>query len=337
MELIKLIITANEDFVLFSPPDVKQNYLLLLAKLNLFRSRLNKDVLLAMTRLNQFSESRCVASKRFSFSTEDGLHEVVGPSVVYGCSSSSRRMVLHSSSTNMEQSFLPSLTDNNRAKIKQDPKMGAKKKSLRQKKEDDDRMFISFPEIASTMQATKKASKSFARKSSSRKASHQSEGMSKSRHSGNKNRRGKVRLPSLVLTPKSERMASEEKWSTALGLRDSYEIPRDLFDKLTDEILKIDRQMKEEEKIRQIRKKRINYDDRKPELPSSWSSELERTSRPGFSYFPCLTRSVGEPLGSKDLFRTEDRTSERILRQERAIRRKIREFKNRHTHYNPTV
>lgn len=52
MELIKLIITANEDFVLFSPPDVKQNYLLLLAKLNLFRSRLNKDVLLAMTRLN---------------------------------------------------------------------------------------------------------------------------------------------------------------------------------------------------------------------------------------------------------------------------------------------
>lgn len=250
-------------------------------------------------------------------------------------------MGLYSSSTNTEQSFLPALTDNTEVKIKQEVKVAAKKNGLRQKKKNDDRMFVSFPEVAKTIQVTTKASKLFARKSSSAQKTSQLTGdMSKNRQCATKNyfvgkkRSGKVRLPPLVVTPAAERVVSEESWSAALGLRDSYEIPRKVFNRLTDEILKIDQQMKEEATIRRIRKKRISYDDKKQEL-SSWEiSAFDRTSRPGFSYFPSLTKSVRELPESNDLFGIENLKKDRMFREERTIQRKMREFKNRHSHFH---
>ena len=293
-----------------------------------------------MTSLNQFSESECVASKSFIFSAEESLHEVADPSSVYGCPSASRKMVLYSSQTATmeEQSYLPSLTDNNGAMNEQDAKMGAKKKGQRQKKRNDDRMYVSFPEVAQTIQVTKKASKAFARRSSSLKATYQTVDMSKNRQSATKeslvkkNRSGELRLPSLVLTPNSERVATEERWSNALGLRDSYEIPRKVFNKLTDDILKINQQITEESKMRQIREDRIiDAVKKSTERPSSFE---RLTSRPGFSYFPCLTRSVRELPRSNGPFWTEDKKRERMFREEQTIQRKMRQFKNRHSHFH---
>ena len=256
---------------------------------------------------------------------------------VHGCSTASRRMGLYSGSINTEQSILPSLTANNEAKSKQEGKVAANKNGVRQKKKNDDRMFVSFPEVAKTIQVTTKASKLFARKSpSTLKTSQQTEDMSKNRQFATNNyfvrkkRSGKVRLPPLVVAPAAERVVSEESWSAALGLRDSYEIPRKVFSRLTDEILKIDRQMKEEATVRRIREKRISFDDKKKEL-SPWEiSAFERTSRPGFSYFPSLKKSVGELPESNDLLWMENLKTDRMFREERSIQRKMKEFKNRH-------
>ena len=133
-----------------------------------------------------------------------------------------------------DQTFLPSLTDNKGPDDKQSAKMGAKKKSLRQRKVNGDRMFVSFPEVAKTIRVAKKTVKSFAVNSSSSKTSSlKTEDMSNRKKTGenlsdlNKDQlRKQLRLPSLVLTPTSERRMSEERWSNALGLRDRYEIPR---------------------------------------------------------------------------------------------------------------
>ena len=244
-----------------------------------------------------------------------------------------------------DQTFLPSLTDNKGPDHKQSAKMGAKKKSLRQRKVNGDRMFVSFPEVAKTIRVAKKTVKSFAVNSSSSKTSSlKTEDMSKRKKTGenlsdlNKDQlRKQLRLPSLVLTPTSERRMSEERWSNALGLRDRYEIPRGVLNKLTDEIFKIDQQLREEAKIRQIREQRMAFDVKKPKLLSSELNDFERTSRPGFSYFPCIDKSVVDLPASNELFWIEDREQERLLREEKMIQRKMREFKNRHSHFKPRV
>ena len=234
-------------------------------------------------------------------------------------------MVLYS---NMEQPFLPSLMDNNGA--------NGKKKNLHEKNQSDERIYVSFPEVGKTVQATKKASKSFRKRSSSKK-SLQTEDMSKVKNK-NKDRSGRVLLPSLVLTPTSERIASEKRWSNALGLRDSYEIPLTVLNKLTNEILKIDQQLKEEAKIRQIREERIICNKKKPmELSPPELTDFVPTSRPGFSYFPCLTTRAVDLSGSKELFWIEDKGREKMFQEERQIQRKMRQFKNRHSHFNPSV
>lgn len=244
-----------------------------------------------------------------------------------------------------DQTFLPSLTDNKGPDDKQSAKMGAKKKSLRQRKVNGDRMFVSFPEVAKTIRVAKKTVKSFAVNSSSSKTSSlKTEDMSKRKKTGenlsdlNKDQlRKQLGLPSLVLTPTSERRMSEERWSNVLGLRDRYEIPRGVLNKLTDEIFKIDQQLREEAKIRQIREQRMAFDVKKPKLLSSELNDFERTSRPGFSYFPCITKSVVDLPASNELFWIEDREQERLLREEKIIQRKMREFKNRHSHFKPRV
>lgn len=245
-----------------------------------------------------------------------------------------------------DQSFLPSLTDNKGPDDKQSAKMGAKKKSLRQRKVNGDRTFVSFPEVAKTIRVAKKTVKSFAANSSSSKTSSlKTEDMSKRKKTGenvsdlNKDQlRKQLRLPSLVLTPTSERRMSEERWSNALGLRDRYEIPRGVLNKLTDEIFKIDQQLREEAKIRQIREQRMAFDVKKPKLLSSeLRNDVVRTSRPGFSYFPCITKSVVDLPAANELFWIEDREQERLLREEKMIQRKMREFKNRHSHFKPSV
>lgn len=245
-----------------------------------------------------------------------------------------------------DQTFLPSLTDNKAPDDKQSAKMGAKKKSLRQRKVNGDRMFVSFPEVAKTIRVAKKTAKSFAVNSSSSKTSSlKTEDMSKRKKTGenvsdlNKDQlRKQLRLPSLVLTPTSERRMSEERWSNALGLRDRYEIPRGVLNKLTDEIFKIDQQLREEAKIRQIREQRMAFDVKKPKLLSSeFRNDFVRTSRPGFSYFPCITKSVVDLPAPNELFWIEDGEQERLLREEKMIQRKMREFKNRHSHFKPSV
>lgn len=244
-----------------------------------------------------------------------------------------------------DQTFLPSLTDNKVPDDKQSAKMGAKKKSLRQRKVNGDHMFVSFPEVAKTIRVAKKTVKSFALNSSpSKTSSLKTEDMSKRKKTGenvsdlNKDQlRKQLRLPSLVLTPTSERRMSEERWSNALGLRDRYEIPRGVLNKLTDEIFKIDQQLKEEAKIRQIREQRMAFGVKKPKLLSSELNDFVRTSRPGFSYFPCIAKSVEDLPAPNELFWIEEREQERLLREEKMIQRKMREFKNRHSHFKPSV
>lgn len=278
---------------------------------------------------------------RFTSSSDKIFGEVVS-SVVYGCLSAYRRMVLYSTTANMEQSFLPSLTDDSGEKSKQDVNVSVKKKRSRQKNKNDDGVFVSFPEVANTIKVTAKASISFARKSSSLKTSFQTEESPKNTHSVaktdsyfNKYRGRKLRLPPLTISPLSDKIASEKRWSAVLGLRDSYEMPRAVLDKLTDDIRKIDKQMKEEVKMRQIRQKRMCYKSSTQELSSSKTSGDDRTSRPGFSYFPSLTTSaVKESPGFDDVFIKEDHTRTRMSLEEEIIQRKMKEFKNRHSHFN---
>lgn len=246
-------------------------------------------------------------------------------------------MVLYSNSDSQEQSFLPSIADNNGSKRKHKAKKGTKGKDLRQKKQKD--VMVHFPELA-----TKNSSKTFTRKSSSPKVTFQTQEMLKKRQkeatnsTSHEKRRRNLRLPSLALTSTSESVTSKpstESWSAALGLRDTYEIPRGLLNKLTDEILKIDRQMREEAKIQRIRENRI--------ISSEWGHSImpkhsfsvgtfERTSRQGFSYFPSLqTRSVDQSSDSMSPHWAEDKMRERMIRQEAEIGRKLKEFKNRHS------
>ncbi|XP_078370999.1 uncharacterized protein LOC144654673 isoform X1 [Oculina patagonica] len=255
--------------------------------------------------------------------------------------SSPCRMVLHSTSENKEEAFLPSITDNNGSKSKQKAKRGAKtkKKGSRNKKQKD--AFVRFPELATDNGLTKNSAKTFARKSSSPKATLQSQEILKKSQSEtakfttHERRRGNLHLPSLAsttLTSESARSKPTERWSIALGLRDSYEIPRSVFNKLTDDILKIDRQMREEAKIKEIREQRmISREWMETELSSS-EGTFGRTSNPRFSYFPCLqTKSTGDRAESMSPHWAKGKISERMIHQEREIERKLREFKHRHS------
>lgn len=244
-------------------------------------------------------------------------------------------MVLYSSSDDQEQSFLPSIDGNNSSKRKHNAKSGTKAEGLRQKKQKD--AVDSFPELA-----TKTSSKAFDKKSSSSKVTFQTHDMLKRRHKGatksttHEKRRGNLRLPSLALTTTSESGTSKptENWSTALGLRETYEIPRGLLNKLTNEILKIDRQMREEAKIQQIRESRMISSKLKDSMKAehSFSEATEQTSRQRFSYFPCLqARSADQSSDSRPPHWAEDKMRERMNRHEAEIGRKLREFKHRHS------
>ena len=248
-------------------------------------------------------------------------------------------MVLYSNSDSREQSFLPSIADNNGSKRKHNAKKGTKGKDSRQKKQKD--VMVRFPELA-----TKNSSKTLTRKSSSPKVTFQTQEMLRKRQkeatksTTNENRRRNLRLPSLALTEStSESVTSKptESWSAALGLRDTYEIPRGLLNKLTDEILQIDRQMREEAKIQRIRENRIISQSSEwglsimPEHSYSVGT-FERTSRQGFSYFPCLqTRPMDQGSDSMPPHWAEDKMRERMIRNESEIGRKLKEFKHRHS------
>lgn len=281
-----------------------------------------------------FSKPRCIASKSSSFSAETCT------SLTFTGFSSPRRMVLYSSTGDNEQSFLPSIADNNGSKRKHGAEIGAKEKGLRINKKQKDAPFVRLPEVAMASVSAKNLSKSFARKSSSPKITFKTNEMLKRRQSGatkststHEKRRGDLQLPSLV-SESSVTGKPVESWSTALGLRDSYEIPRGLLNKLTDDILKIDRQMREEAAIQQIREKRIISpewrESMKPKLSSSGVT-FGRTSLPGFSYFPSLTRSAGERPGSMAPHLAGDKIRERTISQEQEIQRKMKEFKHRHS------
>jgi len=246
-------------------------------------------------------------------------------------------MVLYSSSDDQEpESFLPSIDSNNGSKRKHNAKSGTKAEGLHQKKQKD--AVVSFPELA-----TKNSSKTFAKKPSSSNVTFQSHDMLKKRHKGTtkstkqEKRRGNLRLPSLALTTTSESGTSKptENWSTALGLRETYEIPRSLLNKLTNEILKIDRQMREEAKIQQIRESRTISSKLRDSMKAEHSfseATSEQTSRQRFSYFPCLqARSADLSSDSRPPHWAEDKMRERMNRHEAEIGRKLREFKHRHS------
>jgi len=245
-------------------------------------------------------------------------------------------MVLYSSSDKQEQSFLPSMADSNGSKRKHKAESDTKKKDLRQKKQND--ASVHFPELA-----TKSSSKTFSRKTSSPKVTFQTQEMLKRRQKEAtkptklEKRRSNLRLPSLALTPTSESVTSKptESWSVALGLRDTYEIPRGLLNKLTNEILKIDRQMREEAKIQWIRESRMISSEWGPSQKpkhSYFEGTFKRTSRQGFSYFPSLQkRSLVQSPDSMPPHWAEDKMRERMIRHEEEIGRKMREFKHRHS------
>lgn len=307
------------------------------SKLSRFNVASPTEVLNICTLFTQkaFYESRAAKAQLLSH-TQSFSTDTSCSSLTFTEYSLSRRMVLYSSSDNQEQSFLPSIADDNSSKRKHKAKSGTKKKYLRQKKQKD--VIVHFPELA-----TKNSSKTVARKSSSPKVTFQAQEMLKTRQKEAtkptklEKRRGNLRLPSLALTSTSEGVTSKptESWSAALGLRDTYEIPRGLLNKLTDEILKIDRQMREEAKIQRIRENRM--------ISSEWGHSIEpkhsyfegtfeRTSCQGFSYFPCLQkRSVDQSSDSMPPHWAEDKMRERMTRHEAEIGRKLREFKHRHS------
>jgi len=245
-------------------------------------------------------------------------------------------MVLYSSSEKQEQSFLPSIADNNGSKRKHKAESGTKEKDLRQKKQND--AFVHFPELAAET-----SSKTLPRKTSAPKVTFQTQEMLKkgqkeaTKPTKVEKRRGNLRLPSLALMPTSESVTCKptESWSVALGLRDTYEIPRGLLNKLTDEILKIDRQMREEAKIQWIRENRMTSLECGPSAKpkhSYFQSTFEGTSRQGFSYFPSLQkRSQDQSSDSMPPHWAEDKIRDRMIRHEAEIGRKMREFKHRHS------
>ena len=247
-------------------------------------------------------------------------------------------MVSYSSSDSQEQSFLPSIDENKGSKRKHKAKSSTKGKGLRQKKQKD--VTVHFPELAA-----KNSTKTLPRKTSLPKVTFQTQDMLKRRQkeatkstTHEKRRPGNLRLPSLALTSTAnENVTSKptESWSAALGLRETYEIPRGLLTKLTDEILKIDRQMREEAKLQRIRENRI--------ISSEWGHSIkpkhsylkgtfEQTSRQGFSYFPYLQKkSVDQNSDSMPPHWAEDKIRERMIRHEAEIGRKLKDFKHRHS------
>ena len=253
-------------------------------------------------------------------------------------------MELSSSSTNKEKTLLPSLTKADKTTASKRERKDTKRTKGSRKKKSGEDIFAHLPELSKTTTTVNKASE--AKKSKSRSSplkTHQNEVMPtqaatkpnerKNPTTAMKNRSKKLRLPPLVLTPSTERIASEEKWSAALNLRDSYEVPLGVFNKLMDDIAKINNQMKQEEMINRITDKRMRYDaERKRQLLLSQTGDFY-TPLPGFSYFPGLVKS--QELDSNELLKFEDiRAESRIFRQERTIQRKMSQFKNRHSHVN---
>lgn len=247
-------------------------------------------------------------------------------------------MELSSSSAHTEKSLLPSLTKADKTTASKRERKDTKRTKGSRKKKSGEDIFAHLPELSKTITTVKKASE--AKKSKSRSSplkTHQNEitkpHQRKNPTTAMKNRSKKLRLPPLVLTPSTERIASEEKWSAALNLRDSYEVPLGVFNKLMDDIAKINNQMKQEEMINRITDKRMRYDaERKRQLLLSQKGDFY-TPLPGFSYFPGLVKS--QELDSNELLKFEDiRAESRIFRQERTTQRKMSQFKNRHSHVN---
>lgn len=251
-------------------------------------------------------------------------------------------MELSSSSAHTEKSLLPSLTKGDKTTASKRERKDTKGTKGSRKKKGGEDVFAHLPELSKTTTTVGKASKGKKSKSSSLNT-HQNEVMpthaatkpneGKNPTTAIKNRSKKLRLPPLVLTPSTERIASEEKWSAALNLRDSYEVPLGVFNKLMDDIAKINEQMKQEEMINRIKEKRMRYDaERKRQQLFSQTDDFY-TPLPGFSYFPGLVKS--QELDSNELLKFEDiRAESRIFRQERTIQRKMSQFKNRHSHVN---
>ena len=131
----------------------------------------------------------------------------------------------------------------------------------------------------------------------------------------------KLQLPSLGnATTASNAKSTKESWVTKLGLRESFEIPRSVLKNLQDDILRIDRQLREEEKIQEIRIRRPNH-QKAPADHLTFHSKLkcEHThTRPDFSYFPRLARSQDWNLG----FCAEPEETKRIKRRNRKPRKK---------------
>lgn len=287
-----------------------------------------------MTSLQQFSKPTCVESRTSSFSTESSYNLFSST----GCSSV-RRMGLYSTSENKEENFLPSLAANNGSASKHDAKRGKKTKGSRSKKQKD--AFVRFPELATDNDLTRNSTKTLARKSSSPTVNFQTQEMLKNRKNEatkfttQEKRRGNLHLPSLALTATEESVTRKatESWSAALGLRDSYEIPLSVFNKMKNDILKIDRQLREEAKLQEIRERRIISMEWKDatELYSSGNT-FGRTSLSKFSYFPCLqTKTASDSSEFMPPRWAKEKRSERMLRQEGEIERKMREFKHRHS------
>ena len=240
-------------------------------------------------------------------------------------------MALYSTSPNKEESFLPSI--DNGPKHKHSAEIGSREKDLCQQRK--------FPEVMTD--TTKTSSKSFARKYSSSNTTFQTKetlklsGHRKSAKTVTHRKRGcNLHLPPLALT-QAQSVKPVESWSRALGLRESFEIPRSFLNKLTDEILKIDRQLKEEAKLQQIRERRIISSEwsesRTPSKLSSSGVTFEHTSRPGFSYFPSLTKTADKRPGSLMPYREpENINQELISQQELEIQKKMKQFKHRHSH-----
>lgn len=236
-------------------------------------------------------------------------------------------MALCSTSANKEQPFLPSI--GNKEKHRHSAEIRADVEDLNRR--------IEFSEDMN------ESSKTTARKdSSSNKTSQKNDICKSGRGKAIKTRTDKKRGTHFHLPPLSLKPAGNarpvESWSAALGLRESFEIPRGFLNKLTNEVLRIDRLLREEAMLKQIRETRIisrqlseSTDKRKL---SSFGLSLQHTARQKFSYFPSLTEPSIERPGSplKPCRSPENKNRELINQQELEIQRKMKAFKHRHSH-----
>ncbi|XP_022787462.1 uncharacterized protein LOC111327514 isoform X1 [Stylophora pistillata] len=239
---------------------------------------------------------------------------------------SERGMALYSTSANKEQPFLP-LIDN-----KQEHGHGAE---MHVNAEDLNRR----GEFAEDMNESPKTT---ARKYSSSNKNSQTKDMVKNgrgkaiKTRTNKKRGTHFHLPPLSLKP-AENVKPVERWTAALGLRENFEIPRGFLNKLSDEVLRIDRLLREEAMLQQIRETRIlsrqlSESTDKQKL-SSFGLSSQHIARPKFSYFPSLTESSIERPGSLKPCRSpENKNRELMNQQELEIQRKMKGFKHRHSH-----